>query len=301
MTGLRASQAPRRPAGHTADRLLPPLVSRVGTAILLVFIAVPVLYLLALALSPNAAVALGGTSVRQFTLSNFATMWSAAPFESGLANSVIIAGTSAVLAVVLGACAAYPLVRLRFWARRPLLYSLLGSQTVPGLALLLPLYIMLAGIQGILGVQLIGGYPAIIAVYMTFGLPLATVTCFVYLRGMPEDLEDAARVDGCSRAGALVRVVLPLMAPALVVSLVFAFLVGWNDVLFASELTNDQTQTVAITLQQFGLAQSESAGAQPLYGDLMAAALVSAVPVVVLYLIFQRYLVQGIAAGALSG
>ena len=91
------------------------------------------------------------------------------------------------------------------------------------------------------------------------------------------------------------------MAPAMVVSLVFAFLVGWNDVLFASALTRHQHQTVAITLQHFGQAQDESFGAQPLYGDLMAAALVSAIPVVVLYLGFQRYLVHGLAAGAVSG
>jgi len=92
-----------------------------------------------------------------------------------------------------------------------------------------------------------------------------------------------------------------LLAPAMVVSLVFAFLVGWNDVLFASALTNTQTQTVAITLQEFGQARGESVGAQPPYGDLMAAALVSAIPVVILYLGFQRYLVHGLAAGALSG
>jgi ABC-type glycerol-3-phosphate transport system permease component len=286
---------------YAADRLLPPALSRAGTVLLLAFIAIPVLYLIELALSPNTTVALGGVGLKHLTVSNFTSMWSAAPILHGLVNSVIIAGIAAMLAVMLGVAAAYPLSRLSFWARKPLLYSLLGSQSIPGLALLLPLFIMLAGIQGILGIQLIGGYPAIIAVYMTFGFPLATVVCFVYLRGMPRDLEDAALVDGCTRFGALRRVVAPLMAPAMVVSLVFAFLVGWNDVLFASALTNSQTQTVAITLQQFGLAQSESAGAQPVYGELMAAALVSAVPVVVLYLIFQRYLVHGLAAGALSG
>ena len=286
---------------HHADRLLPPGLSRAGTAVLVIFIAVPVLYLIVLAMSPNTTVALGGTGLTHLTLHNFTDMWSAAPIARGIVNSVIIAGISAALAVILGVAAAYPLARLSFRARKPLLYSLLGSQAVPGLALLLPLYIVLAGIQGILGVQLIGGYPAIIAVYMTFGLPLATVVCFVYLRGMPADLEEAALVDGCTRFGALRRVVMPLLAPAMVVSLVFAFLVGWNDVLFASALTNTQTQTVAITLQQFGEAQGESVGAQPLYGDLMAAALVSAIPVVVLYLGFQRYLVHGLAAGALSG
>jgi multiple sugar transport system permease protein len=286
---------------HSADRLLPTGLSRAGVAVLLVFIAVPVLYLIVLALSPNSTIALGGTGVKHLSLSNFSTMWSVAPFLHGLVNSVIIAGVAAALAVVLGVAAAYPLARLSFRARKPLLYSLLGSQSIPQLALLLPLFIMLAGIQGILGIQLIGSYPAIIAVYMTFSLPLATVVCFVYLRGMPRDLEDAALVDGCTRLGALRRVVAPLMAPAIVVSLVFGFLVGWNDVLFASALTNSQTQTVAIALQQFGVAQGESAGAQPLYGDLMAAALISAIPVVVLYLAFQRYLVHGLAAGALSG
>ena len=283
---------------YSAERLIPPVVSRTGTACLVVFIVVPVLYLVALALSPNTTVALGGTDFRHFTGANFTGMWSAAQVARGMLNSVIIAGITAALAVILGVCAAYPLARLSFRVRKPLLYSLLGSQSVPQLALLLPLYIMLAGIQGILGVHLIGSYPAIIAVYMTFGLPLATVVCFVYLRGMPADLEEAALVDGCTRAGALRRVVAPLMAPAMVVSLVFAFLVGWNDVLFASALQN---QTIAVTLEQFGLAQSEGFGAQPLYGDLMAAALVSAVPVVVLYLAFQRYLVHGLAAGALSG
>jgi ABC-type glycerol-3-phosphate transport system permease component len=286
---------------YSADRLLPPGLSRVGTAVLLVFIAVPVLYLIVLALSPNSMVALGGNGVKHLTFGNFTSMWSAAPLLQGLVNSVIIAGISAALAVILGVAAAYPLARLSFRSRKPLLYSLLGSQSIPQLALLLPLFIMLAGIQGILGIQVIGTYPAIIAVYMTFGLPLATVVCFVYLRGMPRDLEEAALVDGCTRLGALRRVIAPLLAPAIVVSLVFAFLVGWNDVLFASALTDTQTQTVAITLQRFGLAQSETFGAQPLYGDLMAAALVSAAPVVVLYLAFQRYLVHGLAAGALSG
>ncbi|HEY1699823.1 MAG TPA: carbohydrate ABC transporter permease [Trebonia sp.] len=283
---------------RSAERLLPPALSRAGTAVLVVFIAVPVLYLVALALSPNSTVALGGTDIGQFTSANFTSMWSVAPVLHGIITSVIVAGISAVLAVLLGVAAAYPLARLSFRARKPLLYSLLGSQSLPQLSLLLPLYIMLAAIQGILGVHLIGSYPALIAVYMTFGLPLATVVCFMYLRGMPADLEEAALVDGCTRMGALRRVVAPLLAPAMVVSLVFAFLVGWNDVLFASALQN---QTIAVTLEQFGMAQSEGFGAQPLYGDLMAAALVSAIPVVVLYLAFQRYLVHGLASGALSG
>lgn len=288
-------------ARHSAGRLLPPVISRLAAALIVVFVTVPLLYLVVLALSPNSTIALGGTGLNHLTLRNFAAMWSAAPLLHGLANSVIIAGSSAVLAVILGLATAYPLARLSFRLRRPLLLSLLGSQSIPQLALLLPLFIILAGVQGVLGVDLIGSYPPMIITYMTFGLPLATVVCFTYLRGMPRDLEDAALVDGCTRLGALRRVVAPLMTPAMVVSLVFAFLVGWNDVLFASALTNSQTQTVAIALQQLGVQQSQNVGAAPLYGDLMAAALVSTLPVVVLYLAFQRYLVHGLASGALSG
>jgi multiple sugar transport system permease protein len=290
-----------RTASQSAERLLPPVLSRIVTAAIVVFIAVPVIYLVVLALSPNSTAALGGTSLSHLTLRNFSGMWSAAPLLHGLVNSVIIAGSSAVLAVVLGLAAAYPLARLSFRLRKPLLYSLLGSQSIPQLTLLLPLFIILAGIQGVLGVQLIGSYPPMIITYMTFGLPLATVVCFTYLRSMPRELEDAAMVDGCNRLTVLRRVIAPLMTPAMVVSLIFAFLVGWNDVLFASALTNSRTQTVAIALQQLGVQQAQNAGASPLYGDLMAAALVSALPVVVLYLLFQRYLVHGLAAGALSG
>jgi multiple sugar transport system permease protein len=284
---------------YSADRLLPPAVSRFVAAALVLLVAVPLLYMVLLALSPNTTVALGGTGLKRLSLANFTGMWSTAPMLHGLLNSVLIAGISAVLAVTLGLAAAYPLARLRFRARRPMLYSLLGSQTIPSIALLLPLFIVLASIQGVLGIQLIGSYPPVILTYLTFGLPLATWICFSYLRAMPPDLENAALVDGCTRLGALRHVVAPLMAPALVVSLVFAFLVGWNDLLFASALTNSQTQTVAVALQQFGAAAEQNAA--PLYGQLMAAALVSAVPVVVLYLAFQRYVVSGLAAGAISG
>lgn len=132
---------------HSAERLMPPVVSRAGVACLVVFIVVPVLYLVALALSPNSTVALGGTDFRHFTGANFTGMWSAAAVARGMLNSVIIAGISAALAVILGVCAAYPLARLSFRARKPLLYSLLGSQSIPQLALLRNLPLALKFIQ----------------------------------------------------------------------------------------------------------------------------------------------------------
>ena len=119
------------------------------------------------------------------------------------------------------------------------------------------------------------------------------------MRQIPISFEEAAMIDGLSRVGALWRIVFPLMVPGMVVTLVFALLVGWNDVLFASLLTNPETQTAAIQLQTFAL--STEGGALPLYGQLMAASLISAAPVVILYMLFQRQLVGGLTAGGEKG
>jgi ABC-type glycerol-3-phosphate transport system permease component len=294
MSATRSTLTP----GH-ADRLIPPWLSVVGRILLLVFIGIPVVYMIYLALSPNSAVSLGGVGLGHLTLSNFSGMWKTAPLLRGLLNSLLIAGISAVLAVALSVCAAYPLARLKIRGKRPILYGLLGTQTIPGVTLVLPFFIALASLQTLLGAHLVGSYPVVILLYMTFGLPLATWLLFVYLWNIPPELEEAAFVDGCSRFGALWRIVVPMLTPVLVVSVVFAFLVGWNDIVFASVLTNARSETISVVLQQF--AGVQETGGTPLYGQLMSAAFVSGLPVVVLYLLFQRYLVSGLGAGSLAG
>jgi ABC-type glycerol-3-phosphate transport system permease component len=282
-----------------ADQLLPRGVTGVVKGLLIIMVAVPVLYMALLAFSPNSTVALGGAGLGHLTSVNFVDMWTTAPLLRGLLNSLLMAGVAAVCAVVLGTCAAYPLARLGFRGRRPMLYSLLATQTIPGVTLVLPLFICLAAIQAALSLQLIGSDPVVIICYMTFGLPLATWLLFVYISNIPPELEEAALMDGCTRFGALRRVVVPMVTPVIVVSLVFSFLVGWNDIVFASVLTNGQSETIAVVMQSFSGAQATSS--EPLYGQLMAAAFVAALPVVVLYLVFQRYLVSGLGAGGVSG
>ncbi len=134
--------------------------------------------------------------------------------------------------------------------------------------------------------------------YLTFALPFSTWVMVTYLRGLPISLEEAGLIDGCTPFGVFRRIVLPLSWPGIVVSAIFAFLLGWNDVLFATVLTRPDTETAAIVLQVFGSAQE--GGALPLYGQLMASALVCAAPVVILYLVFQRYLVGGLTAGGVK-
>ena len=281
------------------DQLLPKWASRLVVLVLLVIVIVPVGYMILLSLTPNQTVALGKISFLSPDFHNYVAMWSDAPLASGLVHTLIIAGVSGLASVVLGLLAAYPLTRFVFRGRKLFMYILLGTQTVPGTTLILPLFAVLSFIQTQLSTQFIGTYWPIIITYMTFGLPLCTWLIMSYLQTIPRNLEEAGLVDGCSRLGALRRVVLPLAVPAMVVAFVFSFLVGWNDVLFASVFTNTSTQTLAVVVERF--ANTQSGVGLPLYGEFMAAAVVSSLPVVILYLVFQRFLASGLAAGSMTG
>jgi ABC-type glycerol-3-phosphate transport system permease component len=285
-----------RPAD--VDRLVPAWVSRLVIAVCVVAVVIPVGYMLLVSVTPDAQAALGNVSLAHLKFGNYASMWSQAPLASGLVNTVLISGIAALASVLIGSLAAYPLARLRFRGQRGFLYGLLASQTIPNTTLLLPLFVVFSWLQTVLAIQFIGAYYTVIITYMTFGLPVSTWLMVSYMRTVPKDVEEAAFVDGCTKAGTLFRIILPIAVPAMVVAFVFAFLVGWNDVLFASVLTRSGTQTLAVAMDQF--ANTATGSGIPLYGQLMAAGVVSSIPVVVLYLIFQRRMVQGLSAGAVK-
>src|SRR5260370_2272220 len=179
----------------------------------------------------------------------------------GLGNSLIIAGFASVISVILAVGAAYIITRFKFRGRLPYLYSLIGLQTVPSVMLLLPLFVLFASVQAALHLRIVGTYPAVIITYLTFALPFATWLLVSYLGSIPVDLEESALCDGATRLQALWRVIVPLALPGMVVALVFAFLTGWNDVLFASLLTSPETRTGAVQLQD--CSADEEGGALP--------------------------------------
>jgi multiple sugar transport system permease protein len=159
-------------------------------------------------------------------------------------------------------------------------------------------FVLFSSAGNYLGVTVVGTRWGLFLAYLTFALPFSTWVMVTYLRGLPRELEEAGRMDGASTVRILVRIIMPLSLPAIVVSGIFAFLLGWNDVLFASVLTRPETQTAAVALATFGATQE--GGALPVYSQVMAAALVSAAPVVLLYLVFQRYLVGGLTSGGVK-
>jgi multiple sugar transport system permease protein len=295
----RRSTKSRRWRPADVDRLMPAWLSRLVIVLCLLAVLLPVGYMLLLSVTPDARVALGDVAGWPQAFGNYVTMWSQAPLAAGLGNTILISGVAAAASVLLGTLAAYPLARLSFRGQTTLLSSLLVTQTVPGTTVLLPIFVIFSWIQTTIGIPLIGSYPAVMITYMTFGLPLSTWLMVTYMRSIPKELEEASFVDGCTRVGALFRVIVPVATPAMVVAFVFSFLVGWNDILFASVLTRSGTVTLAVAMNQF--ANAGTGSGVPLYGQLMAAGVVSSIPVVVLYLIFQRRMVQGLSAGSMTG
>jgi multiple sugar transport system permease protein len=283
---------------HEVTRLMPGPMLAIILTLLCALVLIPVAYIFLASVNSDIGVARGEFFPSSFSFENYSTIWSSVGLATGLANSVLVAGSTAVVSALMSIATAYVLVRYQFRGRLTILRGLLGLQSVPGTLMVLPVFVLFSSSATYLGIQVIGTQWGLFITYLTFAMPFSTWVMVTYLRGLPRELEEAARIDGASNLGVLVRIILPLSWPGVVVSGIFAFLLGWNDVLFASVMTRPESQTAAVALQVFGA--SQEGGAIPFYGQMMAASLVCAAPVVILYLIFQRYLVGGLTAGGVK-
>ena len=210
-------------------------------------------------------------------------------FRQWLLNSTIIAVSVTALSVTLGALAAYSITRLRFTGRSFLARGLIYTYLVPNALLFIPLFTIVARLH------LVDTLQAMILVYPTFTLPFCTWMMASYFRSIPIELEESARVDGCTRIGALFKVVMPIAAPAVAVVAIFAFTQSWNEFLYALVFTNSlATRTVTVGLTQM-LGEDVF-----FWGQMMAGALITAVPPVVLYMVAQRFVIRGLAAGGVK-
>ena len=285
-------------AAGEAHRLLPRPLLVILTAALLAMILIPTSYIVLASLNTDIGVAEGQFWPSSFSLESYTKIWTTANLATGLLNSMLVCAFVAVASAVLGTVTAYVLVRYTFFGRLTILRGLVGLQSIPGTLMLLPVFVLYSSAGTYLGLTVVGTRWGLFVAYLTFALPFSTWVMVTYLRGLPRELEEAGRVDGASTMKILFRIIVPLSGPAIVVSGIFAFLLGWNDVLFASVLTRPETQTAAVALSIFGATQE--GGALPVYSQVMAAALVTAAPVVILYMIFQRYLVGGLTAGGVK-
>ncbi|HWA18418.1 MAG TPA: ABC transporter permease subunit [Devosia sp.] len=224
------------------------------------------------------------------TLEQYRSLITESPFLIWLKNSVLVAAGSTAISVVFAALAAYALTRLKFLGAGLLTTLILITYLLPGTLLFIPLYETLSNLG------LINSYGSLLTTYPTFLMPFATWVLIGYFRSIPVELEEAAMIDGANRLYAFVRITLPLAAPALLSVALFAFTNAWNEFLFAFVfITSESLRTLPIGLQ------SMVVGDILPWGELMAASLLTAVPVALLYMYTQRYLVGGLTVGAVKG
>ena len=224
------------------------------------------------------------------TLDNFREAIDRPYFWDAVKNSLIVVGVVTALSLVLAFLAALALAKFRFYGRRPFIVAIIGVQMIPLNALIIPLYILLARANQI------DRLSGVIVTYLTFALPFTIWTLRGFILGVPRELEEAAMVDGSTRFGAFVRIFLPLIAPGLVATSIYAFILAWNEFLLAYIfLSSPENQTLMVWLAAFTTSRGTS------WGPLMAGSTLAAIPVVVFFLLVHRKIAFGLTAGAVRG
>jgi multiple sugar transport system permease protein len=260
--------------------------------IVVVVALVPVLWIASLSFKTPATLTDGSFIPREWTLENYRTIFATDQFVRALVNSIGIALIATLVAVVLGAMAAYAVARLDFPGKRMLVGVSLLIAMFPQVSLVSPLF----DIERRLG--LFDTWPGLILPYITFALPLAIYTLSAFFRQIPWDLEKAAKMDGATQAQAFRKVIVPLAAPGVFTTAILVFIFCWNDFLFAISLTStERSRTVPAALSFFtGASQFEDPT-----GAISAAAVVITIPIIVFVLLFQRRIVSGLTSGAVKG
>jgi multiple sugar transport system permease protein len=227
---------------------------------------------------------------RPFTWENYTGLWLETRFPLWLRNSVITAVVVTVITTVIACLSGYAVARLRFPGREAIATLILVLYLVPPALLFIPLYRVLAELGAT------NSLFALFLSYPTFTVPFCTWLLIGFFKALPTELEEAALVDGATRPQALVRVLLPLAAPGIVASAIFAFTLSWNEFLYALIFITDETATtvpVGLNLLIYGDVFH--------WGQLMAASVITTVPVVALYMFIHRWMVEGLAAGSVKG
>jgi N,N'-diacetylchitobiose transport system permease protein len=224
------------------------------------------------------------------TLANFGDAIHRQYFWQNVRNSLVVVGAVVTLSLTLAFLAALALAKFRFYGRKAFIVLIIAVQMVPLNALIIPLYIALSRAHEV------NKLSGVVITYMTFVLPFTVWTLRGFILGVPRELEEAAMVDGTTRFGAFVRILLPLIGPGLVATSIFAFIQAWNEYIMAYVLlSSPEKQTLTVWLASFTTNRGTA------WGPLMAGATLTALPVVVFFLLVQRRIAFGLTAGAVRG
>lgn len=286
-----ARVAPVRPASGRRRQRPSRIIARVArfVGILLVVLAflAPLIWMLAASFKSNLEI-IDPSRTFDFvpTLNNYETVFGAQAFGPFIVNSFIVGTGSTLIALLVGVPAAYGIARYRI---KNATGFVLLARVIPGVSLLIPWYFLFSQIQ------MVGTYTVLILTHIFVTMPLVVAIMASFFDGIPQELEESAQIDGSSRIGAFVRVVLPLSVPGVATATILSFIFSWNNFLFALVLSNQQTRTLPVAISNFTSYASVD------WGGLMAASVIITVPVMVIALLSQRYVVSGLTAGATKG
>lgn len=267
-------------------------VGNILLAIMLVWTLVPFYWMIATSLKKDKEIyGFEATLVpREPTLAAYRRLFAQTPFLKYVRNSSIIAVSTTLASLVFGCLGAYAIARLRFPGRGFIARGLVVTYLVPPSLLFIPLFAVMSTLR------LTDTHEGLILAYLGFTVPFCTWLLIGYFRSVPVELEEAALVDGCTRMGTLVRIILPMSLPALAVVAFFSFTQSWNEFLYAQVFVNSvEVRTITTGLTLFIIEDVF------FWGPMMGAAFLSTIPPVVLYLVFQRWVVKGLTLGGVKG
>lgn len=265
-----------------------------GLSLVMLFTLAPYAWLVASSFKPSTEIFTRTPTwwAGEFTWKNY--LWALGPSGADLGvyfrNTVLAAGATALISAGFAAMGGYAMARYTFPGRRVLALALLLSPMFQGPPVMIPYYRMLSALR------LLNTIPGLVLVYLSLTLPICIWLMAGFFRGLPRELEEAALVDGCGPVGALARILLPVSLPGLAATSLYAFVVAWNDYQYALILTSS---TRAKTIQM-GLSELLTFLGQTNWGGVMASGVLTTLPVVLIFMLIQRVLVQGITAGAVK-
>lgn len=232
---------------------------------------------------------------RNITLENYAWINKTVPMLRYLKNSLIIALGTTLLTTLISLFAAYAMSRLRFGWKKAYEVVLYSTQMFPGVAFLIPYFILFMMIKNFLGIPMRNTYHGIIFTYTSFSLPFAILMLRNYLNSIPKDIDEQAMIDGCNKMQIIFRIILPLSMPGITSIGIYSFIMAWNEMLFATQITGRDTKTVSLGLMDYITLNNAY------WGQMMAACIVVTIPVLILFTVMQRQIVEGYINSSIKG